>query len=76
MDELDKLKSDVGKLVPTIHEGRVFNNTGEMLRALVNDIKRVVSDVEEGMSDVTDVQDDLNDIIQYYMDAEIKQQRY
>lgn len=60
----------------TVEEGRVFNNTGEMLRSMITDIKRVITDVEDGMSDVTDVQDDLTDIIQYYMDAEIKQQRY
>ena len=77
MDDLAKLKQDIDKLVPSpLNEARVFNNIGEMLRSLLNDVRRVSSDIGEGISDVDDVQSDLNDLIQYYQDAEIKQQRY
>ncbi len=78
MDDLDKLKEDIKRLVPKtkLEEGRVFNNVGEMLRSMINDVRRVHGDIHDGMSELEDVEEDLNDIIHYYMDAEIKQQRY
>ena len=72
MESLDTIKAKDSKL----EEGRVFNNTREMLRSMLNDVRRVQGEISGGMAGLEDVEEDLNDIVQYYMDAEIKQQRY
>jgi len=77
MDEIAKLRHDAGiKPSEELREGRVFNNTGEMLRSLLNDVGRVSKDIEDGASELDDVKFDLNDLIEYYRSAEVKQARY
>ena len=72
MNEIDQIKKNAG----IVDEGRVFNNTGEMLRSLLNDIKRVSDNIERGAVDITNIGSDLDDIRSYYMDAEIEQPRF
>jgi len=72
VNEIDQIKKNAG----IVDEGRVFNNTSEMLRSLLNDIKRVSDNIERGAVDITNIGSDLDDIRSYYMDAEIKQPIY
>jgi len=70
MNELAQIKKNAG--IQELEEGRVFNNTGEMLRTLLNDVKQVSSNISSNSIGVADIQSELNDIVEYYMNAEIK----
>ena len=53
--------------VDEIEEGRIFNNSGEMLRSLLNDISRVMNETMD-----SNVKSNLSSIINYYKDAELQ----
>ena len=59
----------------TIDEGRIFNNSGELLRSIINDVRNVMTDVASG-DDAENIHNTLAGIVEYYKDAELEQSKF
>ena len=71
MNELERMKQIAG-INKQLNEGKVFNDTSEMLQSLLKDIQDIQISAEEGIFDISDIARDLQMVIQYYKDAQVR----